>query len=59
MDSRGAPHTAQPQTSRRSPQDNVQLMTKKEVLGFKPAPRLEQIGDIRSKQVDDRKHHIG
>jgi hypothetical protein len=34
-------------------------MTKKEVLGFKPAPRLEQIGGIRSNQIDDRKHHIG
>jgi hypothetical protein len=26
---------------------------------FKPAPRLEQIGDKCSKQVDDRKHRIG
>jgi hypothetical protein len=31
-------------------------MTQKEVLNFKPAPRLEQIGDKCSKQVDDRKH---
>jgi hypothetical protein len=34
-------------------------MTQKEVLNFKPAPRLEQIGDKCSKQVDDRKHRIG
>jgi hypothetical protein len=41
------------------PQGNVELMTEKQVLRFKPAPRLEQIGDISSKQVDDRKHRIG
>jgi len=34
-------------------------MTQKEVLKFKPASRLEQIGDKSSKQVDDRKHRIG
>ena len=49
----------QPQTLRRSSQDNVELMTQKEVLNFKPAPRLEQIGDKCSKQVDDRNHRIG
>jgi hypothetical protein len=36
-----------------------ELMRQKEVLNFKPAPRLEQIGDKCSKQVDDRKHRIG
>jgi hypothetical protein len=34
-------------------------MTKKEVLDLKPAPRLEQIRDKCSNQVDDRKHRIG
>jgi hypothetical protein len=34
-------------------------MTKKEVLDLKPPPRLEQVGDKCSKQVDDRKHRIG
>jgi hypothetical protein len=34
-------------------------MTQKEVLNFKPAPRLEQIGDKRRKQVDNRNHRIG
>jgi hypothetical protein len=28
-------------------------------LNFKPMPRLEQIGDKCSKQVDDRKHRTG
>jgi hypothetical protein len=44
---------------RRSSQDNVELMTQKEILNFKPPPRLEQIGDKCSKQVDGRKHRIG
>ena len=30
------------------------MATQKEVLNFKPAPRLEQIGDKCSKQIDDR-----
>jgi len=34
-------------------------MTKKGVFDFKPVPRLELVGDIRSKQVDDHNHHIG
>src|SRR6266446_762935 len=49
----------QPQTLRWSSQGNVELMTQKEILNFKPAPRLEQIRDKCSKQVDDRKHRIG
>ena len=49
----------QPEMPRCPPQSDVELMTKKEVLNFKPVPRLEQVGDIRSKQVDDHKHCIG
>jgi hypothetical protein len=30
-----------------------------EVLDFKPAPRLEQVDDKRSKQMEDRKHRRG
>jgi hypothetical protein len=33
-------------------------MTEKEDLGFKPAPRLEQIGDKSCKQAEDRKHRM-
>jgi hypothetical protein len=58
-DHQGPVTPPQPQTLRRSSQDNVELMTQKEVLNFKPAPRLEQIADKCSKQVDDRKHRIG
>jgi hypothetical protein len=28
-------------------------MSKKQILDFKPAPRLEQVGDKRAKQVKD------
>jgi hypothetical protein len=30
-----------------------------DVVDFKPAPWLEQIGHKRRKQVDDRKHRMG
>jgi hypothetical protein len=49
----------EPETLRGSPKGDVELMTQKEVLDFKPAMRLEQIGDKRPKQADDRKHRIG
>ena len=47
-----------PETCRSSPQGDIELMTEKENLGFKPAPRLEQIGDKRSKQAEERKHRM-
>jgi hypothetical protein len=31
-------------------------MTEKEVLGFKPTTRLEQIGDEHREGIKDRKH---
>jgi hypothetical protein len=34
-------------------------MPKKEILDFKPAPRLEQVGDKRPKQMEHGKHHGG
>jgi hypothetical protein len=36
-----------------TPQGNIELMSKKKVLDFKPAPRLEQIDDKRPKQMED------
>ena len=35
----------QPQTRRRPPQGDVELMAQKQILSFEPAPRLEQTGD--------------
>jgi hypothetical protein len=31
-------------------------MTAKQILGFKPAPRLEQVGYKHSERVQDGKH---
>jgi hypothetical protein len=60
------PHDANPgriefseTTSDSSPQGNGELMTQKKVLGFKPAPRLEQVGHKRPNQVKDGKHRVG
>jgi hypothetical protein len=33
-------------------------MTEKQVLGFKPAARLEQVDQKHSKQMQDRKHRV-
>jgi len=41
------------------PQGDVEPMTQKEVLDFKPAWWLEQIGYEGCKPVDNRKHRIG
>jgi hypothetical protein len=51
--------TPQPKTWRSSPQGGIELMTKKEVLGLKLAPRLEQIGDNRPKQLEVCEHRDG
>jgi len=37
----------QPQPARSVPHGNIELMPKKKVLNFKPAPRPEQIRDKR------------
>jgi hypothetical protein len=49
----------QPQPSRRSPQCDVELMTEKQVLGFEPASRLENVNNQDPEQVQDRKHWPG
>jgi hypothetical protein len=33
-------------------------MTEKQILGFKPTPRLEQISDEHSERVQDCKHRF-
>jgi len=38
----------QSKTRRRAPQGDTELMTEKQVLGFQPAPRLEQVDDEHS-----------
>jgi hypothetical protein len=42
--------------ARCTPQGNIELVPEKEVLDFKLAPRLEQVGDKRPKQLKECKH---
>jgi len=37
----------------------MELMSEKEILDFKPAPRLEQVAGKRPKQIEDRAHRVG
>jgi hypothetical protein len=48
--------TAQSKTTRRLPQSDIGLLTEKQVLSVKPAPRLEHVGNEHSKRVQYRKH---
>ena len=41
---------------RRAPYADIELMSKKEILDFEPAPRLEQAGDKRPKEVKRPDH---
>ena len=50
---------AQSKASRCLPQNDVELMTEKQVLSFNPASRLEYVGDEHHEQVQDRKHCPG
>src|SRR6266404_4304774 len=50
---------AQSKTRRRTPQGDAELITEKQVLGLKEAPRLEQVGDEHSERVQDCKHRPG
>jgi hypothetical protein len=58
----GHPYQQRPVTAAQSkarrclPQSDVELMTEKQVLSFKPASRLEYVGDEHHEQVQDRKH---
>jgi len=43
---------------RRTPQGDTKLMAEKQILGFKPAPRLEHVGDEHSERVQESKHRF-
>jgi hypothetical protein len=51
--------TTQARMLRSTPQGNIELMPKKEILDFKPTPRLEQVGGKCPKQMEDCKHRTG
>jgi hypothetical protein len=58
----GQPHhqrpvtDARPKTWRRTPQGDAELMTKKQVLDFKPAPRLEEVDGEHGERMQEREH---
>src|ERR1035438_4734318 len=41
-----------------TPQGNIELMPKKEILKLNSAPRLEQVGDNCPKQMEHRNHRV-
>jgi hypothetical protein len=41
-----------------TPQGNIELMPKKEILKLNSAPRLEQVGDNCPKQMEHRDHRV-
>ena len=45
--------TVQPQTRRRPPQGDVELMTEKQILGFEPASRLEHDANLRRMEFSE------
>jgi hypothetical protein len=48
----------QPQTRRRRPQGDVELMTEKQILGFELVSRLEHGGDEHSERMQDHQTSI-
>jgi hypothetical protein len=48
--------TVQPQARRHPPQSDIELMTEKQVLGFEPESRLEDVGAEHHEQLQDGKH---
>ena len=58
----GHPHqqgpvtAAQSKTRRRPPQGNAELVTKEQILHFKPARRLEEVDDEHCERMQEREH---
>lgn len=52
----GAIAGAKPRTTSYPTQGDIELMPQKQILGFKPTARLEQVGDEQSEPMKDRKH---
>ena len=50
---------ALPRPARCTPQGDVELVTKKEILDLQLPPRLEQVGDEHRKQMENGKHRKG
>ncbi len=54
----GSITTVQSNPRRRVSQCKIQLMPKKQYLGFKSGAQLDQVGDNHSKGIKDRKHRV-
>src|SRR5215470_6614927 len=55
-DHQGPITAAQSKTRRRTPQGDAELMAKEQVLGFKPARRLEEGDDEHCERMQEREH---
>jgi len=55
-DQQGPVSAAQSKTRRRTPQGDAELMAEEQVLGYKPAPRLEQVDNEHSERMQKREH---
>src|SRR5438128_5884306 len=47
---------AQSKTRRRTPQGDAELMAEEQILGFKPARRLEEVNDEHCERMQEREH---
>src|SRR5262249_49810731 len=55
-DQQGAVTAAQSKTRRRTPQGDAKLMAEEQILGFKPARRLEEVNDEHCERMQEREH---
>src|SRR5215831_9158411 len=55
-DHQGPVTAAQSRARRRTPQGDAELMTQKQVLGFEPARRLEEVNDEHCERMQEREH---
>src|SRR5215510_12264445 len=55
-DQQGAVTAAQSKTRRRTSQGDAKLMAEEQVLGFKPARRLEEVNDEHCERMQEREH---
>src|SRR5262245_1886139 len=55
-DQQGTVTATQPKARRRTPQGDAELVAEEQVLGFKPARRLEEVDDEHCERMQEREH---
>src|SRR5262249_30627100 len=55
-DQQGTVTATQPKARRRAPQGDAELVAEEQVLGFKPARRLEEVNDEHCERMQEREH---